>query len=166
MLRGSSNNLGRTVEAVELVRKNPDRMKELFHLFYQEDEWVRMRTNSVLKRLWRIDKELIKPCINKWVNEVSGIDQPSIQWTFAQMVEECSEILSQDELESANDRIKSYIKNSDDWIVLSVSIQTLSMLAKNDITLARWLRPKLVILARDHRKSVAKRAEKALSLLR
>lgn len=165
MLRGNSNTLGRTEEVVALVIKEPKRINELFDLFFQDDEWVRLRVNSSLKRLWRHDKQSIAPFIDRWITDVASIDQPSINWTFAQMVEECPELLSDKQRAKSTEIIKKYLTSSSDWIVLNTSIQALGTLAKNDPDLASWLKPQLKKLSTNDKKSVARRAAKTLETL-
>ena len=84
MLRGATNTLGRTEEVTDLVLADPSRAQEVYDLFFQDDEWVRLRAPSASKRLWRADEEIIEPFVEGWVAHVSAIDQPSSQWTFAQ----------------------------------------------------------------------------------
>jgi len=165
MLRGNTNSLGRTEEVVAVILKNPQRVNELFDGFYQDDEWVRLRVNSALKRLWRHDKTLVQPFVTRWTKEVAHIEQPSINWTFAQLVEECPELFTDKEIDSALSTIKQYLTHSSDWIVLNSSIQTLSKRAKDDTALRTWLMPQLKKLTTHDKKSVAGRARKWLTQL-
>lgn len=165
MLRGNTNTLGRTDEVVQAVLDNNDRLEELFSLFYQDDEWVRLRTNSALKRIWRIDQLLVSSLVERWVKDVAVIDQPSISWTFAQLVDECPDIFSEELMDQSIELIKGYLDSSEDWIVLNSSVQTLSKTAVGDPDLLKWLRPRLKKLSKDTRKSVASRASKALESL-
>ena len=165
MLRGNSNTLGRTEEVVEIVKKDPTKIHELFKLYFQEDEWVRLRVSSSLKRLWRHNPETIRPFMRQWIDEVAIIDQPSTQWTFAQMVEECEKLLTDKQLKESIKHIQGYLESSTDWIVLNTSIQTLTHYATTDNTLKTWLTPKLKKLQNYEKKSVAARAKKALAYL-
>ena len=63
MLRGDSNTLGRAVEVFEIVKKDPPRVQEVFDLYFQPDEWVRLRSSNVLRRLWREDPAWVEPFI-------------------------------------------------------------------------------------------------------
>jgi len=165
MLRGASNTLGRTEEVVAVVFENPDRASEVFDLFWQHDEWIRLRANSVLKRLWRSDPTLIKPFISRWVDEVARIEQPSVQWTFAQLFEECPALFEDDQRVAAIGHLRGYLESSEDWMVLNSAVQTLSGLATSDLAIREFLLPHLHRLSKDDRKSVSRRATKALGLL-
>ena len=90
MLDEPKNTLGRTEEVVEMVLEKPELIEYLYQCYFQPDEWVRLRVSSSFKRLWRADEELVKPYIAGFVSKVSKTDQPSINWTFAQMCEELS----------------------------------------------------------------------------
>ncbi len=165
MLRGDSNTLGRTEEVTTLVLEDPTRASEVYELFFQDDTWVRLRAASVSKRLWRADEELFQPFVDGWIERVSTIDQPSSQWTFAQFCEECDHLLTDDQRNQAIKRVHAYLMDQDDWMVLNSSIAALAMWAQSRTELADSIRPRLEQLANDDRKSVAKRATKALNSL-
>ncbi len=166
MLRGARNNLGRTEEVVDVVLQNPERIDELYDCYFQPDEWVRLRTSSSFKRIWRADNELFLPFLDRFVKDISKIDQPSAQWTFAEMCSDLDEYLSGAQRRSAKTRIKKYLETSDDWIVQNRSIETLSTWALDDQKLREWILPKLVVFADGERKSVARRAQSWLNKLK
>lgn len=165
MLRGDSNTLGRTDEVTAIVLENPDRADEVYDLFFQDDEWVRLRAASVSKRIWRADAALFAPFIPGWIEKVSAIDQPSSQWTFAQMCQECNDLLSNEQRDRAIGIVSGYLATNDDWIVLNSSMAALAVWAQTRPALADSIRPHLERLCADPRKSVAGRAHKALSAL-
>lgn len=165
MLRGARNNLGRTEEVVDVVLETPQRIDELYDCYFQPDEWVRLRTSSSFKRIWRADKDLFLPYLDRFIKDVSKIDQPSVQWTFAEMCSDLDEHLSWMQRRSAKARIKNYLESSDDWIVQNRSIETLSTWALDDPKLQEWIVPKLEVFASGKRKSVAGRAQNWLERL-
>lgn len=165
MLRGDTNTLGRTEEVVEMVFADPERAEEVYQLFHQPDEWVRMRAASVSKRLWRGDPQLFEPFIERWFAHVSALDQASTRWTFAQMCDECDDLLSNEQRQQAIDILRGYLTATDDWIVLNSSMPPLARWASDRPDLATAIRPDLDRLASDTRKSVAKRAQMALETL-
>jgi len=165
MLTGARNELGRTEEVVAVVLDQPDRIEELYQCFFQSDEWVRLRTASAFKRIWRADVDLFLPYLDGFVRHVSKIVQPSIQWTFAEMCSDLNQYLSGMQRRSAKARVKKYVEGSNDWIVLNRSIAALDAWSVDDEKLKAWLVPKLEDLADDERKSVAARARKTLDRL-
>lgn len=165
MLRGATNTLGRTEEVATLVLDSPSRAQELYDCFFQPDEWVRMRTASVSKRVWRAKPELFSPFIQSWVDDVSAIDQASTRWTFAQMCEECNGLLTDEQRDQCIEIVATYLETQTDWMVLNSSMPPLAMWAKDSPALEQRIRPHLERLSHDERKSVAKRAAKALSRL-
>jgi hypothetical protein len=48
---GHPNSLGRTVEVVDLVLADRDRLAELFQCYFSADEVVRLRVSSAMKRV-------------------------------------------------------------------------------------------------------------------
>ena len=165
MLRGARNNLGRTEEVVAEVLAQPRRIDELYDCYFQPDEWVRLRTSSSFKRIWRADETLFLPFVDRFVKVVSKIDQPSVQWTFAEMCADLAEHLSGMQRRTAKARMKKYLKTSDDWIVQNRSIETLGSWALEDAKLKGWLLPELTEFAASERKSVARRAAQWLQRL-
>jgi len=165
MLRGDSNTLGRTDEVAEIVKAEPSRVNEVFDLYFQDDQWVRLRASSTLKRLWRRDPSMVAPFIDRWISEVASIDQPSVQWTVAQLLDECPELFSNAQAADAESHVKGYIEQSDDWIVINSSIQTLGNRAVDDADLRTFLLPHLKRHAKSSKKSIAGRATKMLAAL-
>jgi len=165
MLRGAKNNLGRTEEVVAIVLDDHGRLDELHELFFQKDEWVRLRAASSWKRIWRAKPEWALPYLNSWIKEVAKLDQPSTKWTFAQLCLELDDLFTARQRATARNRLKIYLETDDDWIVLNSTMPTLTHWAADRPELATWLRPHLERLSRDSRKSVASRARKSLSTL-
>jgi len=135
MLRGATNTLGRTEEVVEIVIAAPERLDELFELYFQPDEWVRLRVSSSLKRIWRHDPVWVAPYVERWTNEVARIDQPSVQWTFAQLLDECPQLFDEAQRTAAIAHVLGYLEHSDDWMVLNSSIESLVPFARDDESL-------------------------------
>ncbi len=147
-----------------MVLADPQLIDDLYSCYFQPDEWVRLRVSSSFKRLWRADEKLVQPYIKGFVYHVSTIDQPSINWTFAQLCRELDHLLTPPQRAEAKERLKGYLERSDDWIVQNATIDTLADWA-GDTTLAAWLGPKLRQLTHSRRKSVATRARKRLDQL-
>jgi len=162
VLRGARNDLGRTEEVVALVLETPSRIDELYQCFFQPDEWVRLRASSSFKRVWRADVELFLPYLDRFIKDVSKIDQPSVRWTFAEMCSDLDGHLTGMQRRSAKARVKKYLEVSDDWIVLNRSIDALALWSASDPKLAEWMRPKMSVLANDERGTVARNAQKWL----
>ena len=165
MLRGNSNSLGRTEEVVAAVLASPERAAEVYELFFQPDEWVRLRAASASKRLWRADRQLFAPYVAGWVEHVATLDQPSAQWTFANLCDECEELLTAEQRARATEILVEYLAANTDWIVLNSSMPPLVRWAADDAELADRVRPHLERLSGDERASVAKRATKLLAVL-
>ena len=49
--------MGRTLEVVEAVLASPDRMEELYQSYFSDDEIVRLRTSSSIKRVFHTHPE-------------------------------------------------------------------------------------------------------------
>ena len=70
---GHPNSLGNTLEVVDAVLGNTDKMEDLFLCYQSNDETVRLRTSNAFKRIFRAKPELF----NKF-NRVIGIKNARI----------------------------------------------------------------------------------------
>lgn len=165
LMGGHPNSLGNTLEVVDLVLKRPSRLKDLYACYQSEDETVRMRVSNAMKRIEKERQDLIIPYIDKFLDEVSAIKQASAQWTLAQLFGRLGNVMSPEQFKKAEKVLKRNLAKHDDWIVLTMTTDTLVKWAKTDAKLKRWLKPYLTRLAVDTRKAVAKKAQKSITLL-
>lgn len=157
---GHPNSLGRTVEVVGIILAQPSRLPELYNCYFNPDEVVRLRTSSALKRVCAECPEWLLSYVDGLLYEVSQIDQPSAQWTLAQLMASLHDALSLEQKRKAVNVLQRNLQTSSDWIVLNTTMQILGEWAQQDESLRLWLEPQLVRLSRDGRKSVARRAKK------
>lgn len=162
---GHPNSLGRTVEVVELVLANRGRLEELFRCYESGDEVVRLRTSSALKRIEASRHDWLVPYLDRLIDDVGQLDQASAQWTLAALFLRLEAEMSADQKKRALKLLKRNLKGHDDWIVLNETIATLTAWARNQPALEKWIRPHLERLSADPRKSVSKRAAKAIDAL-
>ncbi len=163
---GHHNSLGRTVEVTEIVLADKEKMDELYQCYFSEDEVVRLRTSSAFKRITLEKPEWTADYLDKFLNEISKIDQASTQWTLAILFKELRLFMSVTQFANAQKIVKNNLENHNDWIVLNYSMEALAEWAKTDESLKKWLRPHLERLQNDPRKAVAKRASKVRAQLK
>jgi hypothetical protein len=157
---GHHNSLGRTVEVVEIILENPDKLQELYDCYFSTDELVRLRTSNAIKRISREKPEWLVPYIDRFIDEVSGIDQASAQWTLANLFQTLSDYMTPKQKRDSLSFLKRNLETHHDWIVLNLTMETLTEWAETDKELKAWLIPHLERLQSDQRKSVAGRAKK------
>lgn len=162
---GHPNSLGRTEEVVALVLAEPARFAELFDCYRSDDEVVRLRVSSALKRVEPERRDLIMAYLDRLIDEIGQLDQASAQWTLAQLFERVAEEMTKAQHERALAIMKRNLAGHPDWIVLNTTMAVLTLWAKTDAALADWLRPHLQRLTGETRKSVAARAKKMLAQL-
>lgn len=160
---GHPNSLGRTIEVVELVLADREKLEELYRCYFSEDEVVRLRTSNGLKRVAKAELDWLVPYIDRLLGEISQIDQASTQWTLADLFGMLAGKMSEAQRERAEAHLKHNLATHNDWIVLNNTMKTLGEWAKKDEGLRHWLVPHLERLSGDKRKSVAKRAGKLLA---
>ncbi|MEM8772373.1 MAG: hypothetical protein AAGD92_12045 [Pseudomonadota bacterium] len=162
---GHPNSLGRTIEVVETVLAKPDRFEELFRCYRSDDAVVRLRVSNAMKRVEAERHDLLVPYIDRFIDEIGNLDQPSAQWTLAQLFDRLAGDMTKAQRTGALKIMKRNLDNHDDWIVLNATIETLASWAVDDGPLKKWIKPRLQRLAADKRKSVASRSKKKLKAL-
>ena len=160
---GHPNSLGRTLEVVDTVLANPERLEDLYRCYFSNDEVVRLRTSNGIKRVCKEHPDWLIPYIDRFIDEISQIDQASTQWTLANLFELLESRMSVGQKEKAQAIMQRNLTAHNDWIVLNNSMQVLGDWSKDDPGLATWLKPHLERLSSNSRKSVAKRAAKLLA---
>ena len=166
MLKGGHpNSLGRTVEAVDIVLADRARLPELFAAIADPDEVVRLRVGDALEKVCREQPGWFVTHVDRLLSDLGQIDQPSVQWHVAQMLQRLRSDLSDGQAQQATELLQRTLSTSTDWIVLNVTMDVLTEWATRDAPLANWLVPNLNRLRHDKRKSVAKRASKRLAEL-
>lgn len=162
---GHPNSLGRTEEVVAVVLADQARLEELFATMTSEDEVVRLRVGDALEKVCREQPGWFLGHIDRLLSDLGEINQPSVQWHVAQMMQRLRREVSADQARRATALLQRYLTSSADWIVLNVTMDVLSCWADRDPQLAIWLMPELDRLSQDGRKSVAKRATRRLAEL-
>ena len=71
---GHPNSLGRTIEVVDGVLVDPQRMTELFNCYQSEDEVVRLRVSNALRRVQAERPDLLIPFIDRLIEEIGQLD--------------------------------------------------------------------------------------------
>ncbi|MBW1298137.1 hypothetical protein [Aquimarina litoralis] len=162
---GHPNSLGNTVEVVEEVLKENELFNELFNCYFSNDEIVRLRTSNAMKRICKAQKTLLIPYIDRFLVEISKIDQASTQWTLSQLFKALEKDMTNEQIQFAKKIMKNNLANHNDWIVLNQTMDTLTNWSKKDENLKAWIIPHLERLTADKRKSVSGRAQKMIALL-
>ncbi|MEM9427369.1 MAG: hypothetical protein AAGA06_11790 [Pseudomonadota bacterium] len=162
---GHPNSLGRTVEVVEAVLAEPARLAELYDCYSSDDEVVRLRVSSAMKRVQAARPDLIVPYFDRLIDEIGALDQASAQWTLAILFQAGAPDMTAEQFAQAKALVQRNLAEHDDWIVLNTSIDVLTRWAREDADLRARLEPQLQRLRQDGRKSVVGRAEKALKVL-
>ncbi|MEM8929394.1 MAG: hypothetical protein AAGC45_14450 [Bacteroidota bacterium] len=158
LMGGHPNSLGNTIEVVDEVLTDHSLFDELFHCYLSDDEVVRLRVSNAMKRISKVEKSLLLPYIDRFLNEISKIDQASTQWTLSQLFLQLEKDMTPDQKERALQIMKENLAHHDDWIVLCQTMETLGRWAKKDEGLKSWLLAHLRRLIQDERNSVSKKA--------
>ena len=162
---GHPNSLGNTEAVTERIRRAPELLDELIGTYASDDEVVRLRVSSVLKRIVLSHPEWVLPRLHIIEQWVDSLGQPSAQWSLSQDYLALSPALTSTQRQSAIERMKGFLDSSNDWIVINHTIETLGQWARKDPELRDWLVPRLHDYAHEPRKSIAGKARRHLAVL-
>ena len=162
---GHHNSLGNTVQVVARVLEEPRLFKALFGCYSSDDEVVRMRVSNAMKRVARVNRALVVPYIDRFLDEISSIDQASAKWSLAQLFLLLEKDMSALQRQKATEIMVRNLREHSDWIVLNMTLETLGKWAKKDPGIRTAIIPRVKELIRDPRKSVSKKALKTMALL-
>ncbi len=162
---GHPNSLGRTDEVVAIVLADRARLDHLYRCYLSDDELVRLRVSSAMKRVTIAQPEWIMDFIDGLQSDVAAIDQASTQWTLALLFDLVADRLTPEQRGRAIEIMQNNLANHTDWIVLNNSMKVLGKWARDDADIAVWLTPHAHRLATDGRKSVASNARKLTAQL-
>jgi hypothetical protein len=162
---GHPNSLGRTLEVVDAVLADRSRLDDLYRCYFSDDEVVRLRVSSAMKRVTTQHPDWVMGFIDGLQAEVAAIDQASTQWTLALLFDLLVDLLSPQQHARAIEIMQDNLVHQSDWIVLNNTMKVLGKWATADAGLAAWLLPHARRLADDTRGSVAANARKLIECL-
>jgi hypothetical protein len=162
---GHHNSLGNTEAVADQVRADISRLDELIDTYSSDDEVVRLRVSSALKRIAKTHPDQFLQRLRVIEEWVVSLRQPSAMWSLSEDYRELGGKLSAAQRQRGIDLMKDFLTTSDDWIVINHTIETLGLWARKDPELADWLVPRLVEYSREPRKSIAGKARRHLAVL-
>ena len=164
LLEGKSNTLGRVLEIYDKILSSQLTVMDVYNLYKMENRIVSMRVSNILKRLWRTESSYILPLVDQFIKDAKEYKNPTFRWTIAQIFKELFPVLNIDQRIQLLFEIQRNFQLSDDWIMLSQSIDAL-IFAKNKKFEISHMTTILDNLARDERKIIKEKLKK-LKLLK
>ena len=159
LLEGKSNTLGRVLEIYNKILSSQLTVMDVYNLYKMENRIVSMRVSNILKRLWRTESSYILPIVDQFIKDAKEYKNPTFRWTIAQMFKELFPVLNIDQRIQLLFEIQRNFQLSDDWIMLSQSIDAL-IFAKNKKFEISHMTTILDNLARDERKIIKEKLKK------
>ena len=159
LLEGKSNTLGRVLEIYDKILSSQLTVMDVYNLYKMENRIVSMRVSNILKRLWRTESSYILPIVDQFIKVAKEYKNPTFRWTIAQMFKELFPVLNIDQRIQLLFEIQRNFQLSDDWIMLSQSIDAL-IFAKNKKFEISHMTTILDNLARDERKIIKEKLKK------
>ena len=160
---GHPNSLGNTLEVVDEVLGDKSKLEELYQCYFSQDEVVRLRVSSAMKRLCIAHPDWLYPYTDRLLDEISQIDQASTQWTLAILFRLLADRLTLEQRKKAIIIMKKNLEHHHDWIVINTTMETLFEWSKTDDELKTWLILQLAHHQKSDKKSISGRAKKYLA---
>jgi len=148
---------------IEAVLHDPTRVDELCECVKDDDAYVRMRASDALEKVCRANASIVQPLQTRVLNEMSAIDQPGVQWHYAQIVDQLH--LTPQETAQVISKLQANFEKYDDWITRNITLEVLGLFALQDEALRAYLIPKLEELTKERSVSLSTRARKILKQL-
>jgi len=82
---GHPNSLGNTIEVVEKILDQNELFDELFNCYFSDNQVIKLRTSNAMKRTCKAKKDILIPYIDRFLHDISKVDQASAQWTLSQL---------------------------------------------------------------------------------
>ena len=163
---GHHNSLGRTLEVVDIILNDEGSLKYLFECYSSSDATVRLRVSNAFKRIFRQNPNWFAGYVDKFQILIPTLNQPSAEWTLAQLHLEFCYLLTEKQKSKAINISKEQLKNSKDWIVIIQTMNFLEKMAREDEFLREWLVIKLDLISKDKRTAVRKKANEIINSLK
>lgn len=158
------NSLGRSGELVELLKRDPARIEELFACISDDDAWVRMRAVDAFEKVVADRPQVGVPFVDRILDDLAHREQPSIQWHVAQLLAEVE--LTPPQRQQAITWLQQRVATIDvDWIVASNVMKSLLTLCRSGHVTAAELRPLFDVQRHHPSATVRRNAGKALMQL-
>lgn len=124
MIGGHANSLGKAQDVLEILKKDPSRLDELFKCISNDDAWVRMRAIDTFEKIVKDAPSLARPYLDEIFSIHIKSDQASIQWHLAQIFTEVE--LTSKQRNDAIAWLKMKISTTNvDWIVSANAMKAL-----------------------------------------
>jgi hypothetical protein len=176
---GHPNSLGETIAVAEDVLSDPSKklFNELRKTYRSDNEVVRLRVSSALKRVCGLHRDSLSPNTQpkpEWIIDTFdwliddigwNLDQPSAKWSIAQIILELKNNLTREQKDASIALLKHNLETESDWIVQNMTASTLADFATEDNSLKSWLVRRLEQMKSDKRRSVSGKATKLLQKL-
>lgn len=157
---GDPRSLKGVDETINLVTKDRKKISQLFDLLFETDPVLVMRVSDALEKICRENPAWFTEYIDRLLNDVSRIKQPSVQWHLAQMFSELR--LDNQQKSEAIEIMKSNLAHTDDWIVTNLTLESLAnFVRRGDLKSSDFLAIVKRYESSNH-KSVTHRAEKLI----
>jgi hypothetical protein len=162
---GKPNSLGNTLKAVKAVEKNPRLFSQLLKLLLHENPIVAMRAMNAVKRLMRADKRFFDLHKGSLLKVYSGCRHSVVRLGLITLYFDFIKEFSSLELKNIKSLTLKWMKESEDWMILSQGLKLLERLAKLDPVIQPELFKVARALQKDSRKAVSTKAKRVLSSL-
>lgn len=165
LVGGKSNSLGRVTDVIDIVLDDRTKLDELYLCMFNDDPWVKMRASDAFEKVCRHHPDWIEPYVDRFPEGIAVSQQASVQWHLAQIYRQVN--LTDKQREFAIGWLKGLLSSpSIDWIASANSMDTLFYFYQQGFVARKDIMPLLEVQQRHKSKSVIKRADKIMAMIK
>lgn len=158
---GDLRSIGNSNKVVNIVKNNPDLFDNLFSCLYSSSKIIRMRAADAIEKISLDSPTLLNKYKSALLLDISKIDQPEVQWHFAQIISRLE--LDSADLDHVTSILKSNLKSTKSNIVKTFCLQSLYDLSLQHKEISKSVKSLLEFYSNDKSAAVRSRVKKLLN---
>ncbi len=155
---GNRTSIGDSQAVIQDVLLSPNKLKEIYSLFFDDDPVVVMRSSYIAMKVAEVNPATVKPFKKSLLADLEKFKQQELRWHIPQLLVHLS--LVPTEKRKAYSIIMSWAETDKSKIVAYYALQTAADFAETDPNLLENFIPRLRKLNESGAKSVSNRCKK------
>jgi hypothetical protein len=161
---GNRTSIGKSPAVIEEILKSPNKINEIYALFFDVDPVVAMRSSYVAMRVAEVNPASVTPFKKSLLADLEKFQQQEIRWHIPQLLIHLT--LTPTEKRKAYSIIMNWAETDKSKIVAYYALQTAADLTQTDSNLLENFIPRLKKLNKSGAKSVSNRCKKIAKQLK
>jgi hypothetical protein len=161
---GNRTSIGEAQAVIQEILISPNKLKEIYALFFDSDPVVAMRSSYVAMRVAELNPVSVKPFKKSLLSNLEKFQQQEVRWHIPQLLNHLS--LVPTEKKKAYSTIMNWAETDKSKIVAYYALQSAANFAETDPNLLEDFIPRLKKLNKSGAKSVSNRCKKIAKQLK